>query len=287
MNSRSEGFTLVEMLVVTLLSAVVMGSIYQMIVMQDRTTREQHAIVETQQNARTALAIMTGDLKEISAVQGDVTDATANSITIRALRKAGIACAKDPLNMYIDVHELGAPFQAGDNVFVFAEGANTSSANDDSWLTLTVSNVTNLTVANCANLDPFTARGWRRLHFVGLLPLANVTPGALVRSFTTTRYRIQDNGEWGELRRTENNGAEVALVDHLSSTADGGMQLRYFNSAGAQIADGALAANLANIMRVQVKVRGKAVTAVTSTGNNRYQDSLVTSVYLRGNYRTQ
>ena len=40
-------------------------------------------------------------------------------------------------------------------------------------------------------------------------------------------------------------------------------------------------------MRVQVKVSGKAVNTASVTGQNRFQDSLVSTVYLRGNYRTQ
>jgi prepilin-type N-terminal cleavage/methylation domain-containing protein len=287
MNSRAEGFTLVEILIVTLLSAIVMGSIYQMIVMQDRTTREQYAIVETQQNARTALAIMTSDLKEISSVAGDVVAATNSSITFRALRKAAISCNKSGANDYLDVHELGGAFAVGDSVFVFAEGANANSANDDTWLTLRVSNVAALTVASCANMNPFNATAWRRIYF-NASPLANVaTAGALVRSFDHTRYRIVDSGEWGQLMRTEGSNAEVAIIERLAASADEGLRLRYFNSAGTQIADNALAANLANIMRVQVKVRGKSVSQVSQTGSNRYQDSLVTTVYMRGNYRTQ
>jgi prepilin-type N-terminal cleavage/methylation domain-containing protein len=287
MNSRAQGFTLVEILMVTLLSAIVMGSIYQMIVMQDRSTREQYAVIETQQNARTALAIMTSDLKEISSVAGDVVEATSSSITFRALRKAAITCNKSAGNDYIDVHELGGAFVTGDNVFVFAEGANANSANDDTWLTLPITNVAALTVASCGVGDPFGATGWRRIYFNGT-PLANVAQrGALVRSYEQTRYRVTDNGGWGQLMRTEGTNPEVAIIDHLALTADDGLRLRYFDAAGTQIPDNTLAANLANIMRVQVKVRGKAVSQVDKTGTNRYQDSLVTTVYMRGNYRTQ
>jgi hypothetical protein len=123
-------------------------------------------------------------------------------------------------------------------------------------------------------------------------PQVGVVPGALVRSFTATRYRIVDNGEWGQLMRqvTEPPGlvaVESAIIDRLSSTAENGLEFRYFNAAGTQIPSASLAANLANIMRVQVKVRGKAVTSVSKTGNNRYQDSLVTTVFMRGNFRSQ
>lgn len=289
MNSRSSGFTLVEVLIVTLLSAIVMGSIYQMILLQDKTTREQYAIVETQQNARTALAVMTTDLKEISAVGGDVTAATSTSITFRALRKGGFTCTAGGL-LTIDVAELGAPFVVGDSLLVFSEGANANSAADDSWLVRRVVATDAQTVASCGGLNPFGAVAWRRL-LLNVAP-TGVTAGALVRSFTPTRYRIVDNGEWGQLMRQVAEPplwlpVETAIIDRLSATADGGLDLRYFNAAGTQIPSASLAANLANIMRVQVKVRGKAVSSVTKTGNNRYQDSLVTTVFMRGNFRSQ
>jgi prepilin-type N-terminal cleavage/methylation domain-containing protein len=288
MNSRSEGFTLAEIMIVVLLSSIIMGSIYQMIVMQDKTTREQYAVIETQQNARTALAVMTADLKEISAVDGDVLGATETSITFRALRKGAMVCAVG-LNT-IDVAELGGPFVVGDNILVFSEGANANSAADDSWLNRQVSAVAALTSASCPAGNAMGAVGWRRLLLS--LPPTNVQVGALLRSYTPMRYSISDNGEWGQLMRRVSEppiGATVesAIIDRLSPTADGGLQLRYFNAAGTQITAANLATNLNNIMRVQVKVRGKAVTSVATTGNNRYQDSLVTTVFLRGNYRSQ
>jgi prepilin-type N-terminal cleavage/methylation domain-containing protein len=287
MNSRSEGFTLVEILIVVLLSSIVMGSIYQMILMQDRTTREQYAVIETQQNARTALAVMTADLKEISAVDGDVLGATETSITFRALRKGAFVCGAG-LNT-VNIAELGAPFVAGDNVLIFSEGVNPNSAADDSWLVRQVVAVDPLTVATCG-ADPFGATGFRRL-LLNLAP-TGVVAGALVRSFVPTRYSISNNGEWGQLMRRvqeppSGTAVESAIIDRLSSSAEGGLNLRYYNAAGNLIPTANLATNLNNIMRVQVKVRGKAVSSVTKTGNNRYQDSLVTTVFMRGNFRAQ
>jgi prepilin-type N-terminal cleavage/methylation domain-containing protein len=283
MNSRQGGFSLAELLVVVVLGALVMGSIYQMVVMQDRTTREQYAIVETQQNARMTLSVLTSDLKEISAADGDVTAADSTSISFRALRKAGIACGKDPLNNYLDVGELGDAFVAGDSVLVFADGANTSSSADDTWLRL---RVTAVAVGVCA-ANPLNATVVRRLTFGGS-PLANVQSGALVRSFLPTRYRLVNNGEWGQLMRTE-NGTETAIIDKLATLADGGLRLRYFDINGNAITSANLAnaASRAQIMRMQVKVRGKGVSQVSRTGTNRYQDSLVTTVYMRGNQRNQ
>jgi hypothetical protein len=281
MNSRSAGFTLAETLVVVIVGALVMGSIYQMVIMQDRTTRNQFARIETSQNGRVSLAVITNDLKEISSVDGDVTAASATDISFRALRKAGLACAKISDTVF-EVWELGAHFQVGDSVVVFSEG-NVNNTADDQWLRTRVQDVVPAT--NCVG-DPYavTATYTKRLVFAAALPTA--AQGALIRSFIPTRYRITDNGEWGQLMRTDSM-PEMAIIDRLALTADEGLQFRYYNAAGTLIPYNTLSANLNNIMRIQVKVRGKAAMQVSKTGANRFQDSLVTNVYLRGNYRTQ
>src|SRR5690606_28501332 len=80
MNGRARGFTLVELMVVVLLSSMIMASIYQMVVMQERTSRDRTAIIDTQQTARTGVTILSNELKEISAVDGDIVAATETSI---------------------------------------------------------------------------------------------------------------------------------------------------------------------------------------------------------------
>jgi hypothetical protein len=166
---------------------------------------------------------------------------------------------------------------------VFAQGANPTSFADDTWLVLEISSVGATTCPGGAN--PFTANAVKQLTFTGA-PLGPAATGAMVRSFVPTRYRIVDNGEWGQLMHTD-TAAEIAILDRLAATTDGGLRFRYFDAAGTQMPYNTLNANLANIMRIQLKVRSKAVSTPTKTGANRFQDSLVTNVYLRGNFRTQ
>lgn len=282
MKTRNSGFTIVETLIVVLLGAVVMATIYKMVIIQEKTTREQFSIVQTAENAQMALAVLASDLKEISARDSDVVAADSTSITFRALRKAGIVCTKGLFNDYAYVWELGGPFVAEDSVLIFADGANTASSIDDRWNRLRVSSVV-AGVACPANPLGLTTR---RLNFAAGA-LANIQEGALVRSFNpATRYRLADNGTWGELRRTE-AGTETPLIEQLATVAEGGLRMRYFDSAGVAIPVANLSTRRFDIMRIQIKVRGKGVSAATSTGSNRYSDSLITQVYLRGNSRGQ
>ena len=284
MNSRAAGFTLAETLVVVLVGALVMGSIYQMVIMQDRTTRNQYARIENTQNSRVGLLVITNELKEISAVDGDIVAAAPTDLTFRALAKAGLTCEK-PSDTEFEVWELGDHFAVGDNVLVFAEG-NVNSTADDQWLQASVTAVSPATDTDCTGPDPYgiSANFTKRLTVSAAMPTAG--RGALIRSFMQTRYRIVDSGEWGQLMRTD-TAAERPIIDKLALTADGGLRFRYFNAAGTEIASGSLSTNLNNIMRILVSVKGKAATAVSATGANRLQDSLMTNVYLRGNFRTQ
>ena len=281
MNTQRPGFTLAETLVVTVLGAVVMSSIYQMVNIQERTTRHQHAVISTSDNAQAGLAVIANDLKEISAREGDVLAADSLSIRFRALRQTGVICNKDVANGWVDVWELGGAFEGGDDIFVYEEGLNPDSPNDDQWLTMTIASVS----AGACGANPLGVTSTRRLN-VGGAPFTNVALGGLVRAFMETRYRLVDSGEWGQLLRTE-EGTETPIIEQLATGDEGGLRLRYFDSTGVAIPLANLDARLSEIMRIQLKVAGKAVTSASASGDNRWRDSLLSQVYLRGNARGQ
>ena len=287
MNKRAAGFTLVEMLVVTLIGSIVMGTIYKMITIQDNTTRQQYAIIQNNQNARMALAVLTSELKEMSARDGDVTYADSTILEFRALRKGAIVCFKDAGNAYVDVWNFGEAFVAvEDSVLVFADGANVASMTDDQWTPTSVTNAS--TAGNCPANPAFTGLPHHRLNLAG--GLGNVQVGALIRSFVRTRYTLADNSNgWGIINRQETGGAAVPIIDGLATVSEGGLHMRFIDSTSAVIPYNNLrngGARLDDIMRVQVKVRGKSAAPVTPT-SNRFTDSLVTEIYVRGNARGQ
>lgn len=283
MNARREGFTLVEIMIVVILGSIIMGSIYQMVVLQEQTTRSQYAQIQTGENAQIGLAILTNDLKEISARDSDIVSLDSTSITFRAMRKAGIVCLKDAGNSYVYAWELGEAFAGEDSVMIFQDGANSASSTDDSWKRLKIGSVA--TGVTCGT-NPMGVTNTRRLNFAAN-PLGSVQVGALLRSFKgNTQYRLVDNGTWGELRRTE-AGTEQVLLDQMALTSEGGLRFRYYDSAGVQIPAANLTTRKYDVMRIQVKVTAKAGTNASKTGTNRYTDSLVTQVYIRGNRRGQ
>jgi len=272
MQSRRQGFTLVELLIVMLLGSLVLGAVYQTLISQQRSTRQTYAIIETQQNTRVGIELLASDLREISATDGDLLDASATSIRYRAMRKAGVVCAIVS-GTEVDVVEIGEPFVANDSVYVFSDGANANSAIDDSWVRAGVQSVG---TGSCTGHPIGTTI--RRLTFSATI--ANVIRGAPVRGFNQVGYRILDQNSAGVLYRMQ-AGDSVAIIEDLRPAAQQGLRLRYWDTAGVAITSN-LSSRLNEVGRVEVKLTGSMVGG--GTGNNRqYTDSLVTTVFLRGN----
>ena len=281
MNSRSQGFTLPELLVVTLIGSVVLTAVYQTLTVQERSNRQQIAVVSTQQNTRTAVGLIASDLREVSARDGDVLDASSTNIRYRALRKAAVVCTKDyASNSWIDVVLIGPAFVNEDSVLLFQDNANKAGGLDDSWTTARVSSVG--TTTNCA-----ASTGTKQRLTFPANTVANVDTGGLVRSYVKVGYRAVNAGSGSSLWRIEqHNGTadSLAVVDSLMSTTGEGLRLQYYDSVGTQITPSTSAIR-ARIMRIEIKARGRAVGG--QSGNNRvFSDSLIGNVYLRGNQRS-
>ena len=274
MRSRRAGFTLVEMLVVSLIGTVVLASVYKTLSTQERSVRQSYAVIGTQQNTRIAIRVLAGDLREVSATDGDITLADSTVIGMRALRKAGVVCNADVAGAWIDVAEVGDRFQDGDSIVVFSDN-NPNSVLDDTWLRRRI------TGASVVNTCPgFPVSGTIRHLTVGVA-LAGVLPGGLVRSYTNIRYRLVDNGSNASLTRITPTDS-TALLEEMATVSKGGLRFRYWDTASVAIPYNQVSARLDQIGRIQVKASGRMVGG--QTGNRRdYSDSLVSMIQIRGN----
>ncbi len=275
MKSRRAGFTLVELLMVTFIGALVLAAVLQTLTVQDRSIRQSYAVISMQQNTRTAIDVLSTDLREVSATDGDILDGDSIFISVRALRKAGVVCHVDPGGNYLEVAEIGDAFDSADSLLIFVDGANPEIASDDSWVTAQLTSTPSATTCTSSAVSATV----RRLNVV--TPLTGVLAGALVRSWVPVRYRLVDQGSEGMLTRIESPDS-VPLVGHLSTIQNQGLRFRYWDTLNVAMPIGTLSANRQRIGRIQVKVRGTAVGGVTGT-NREVTDSLVSTVQLRGN----
>ena len=76
---RSEGFTLVELVVALAVSSIIVGAIYSAYLVQDRYARNQERVAEMQQNLRAALLVMA---KEIRMAGYDPTGEAGATVTV-------------------------------------------------------------------------------------------------------------------------------------------------------------------------------------------------------------
>jgi len=268
---RSAGFTIVELLVVTVLAAVILGAIYQTITVQERSYRQTGAIIATQQTMRTALDVLEAELREVSAAGGDLFMARPESIGFRAFRAIGFVCRADIPGLKLDVWELGEPFTAGggaDSVIVFIEN-DPAIGTDDQWQTTKISSVS---TADCPDWNGYPER---RLNLSGG-SIAGIRPGAPIRSFRRLTYGIQQiGGRWVLARRDPVQGTD-ALVGPLAPPSDSGLAFRYFD------ANGNPTTNPAAVARIWIMVKGRT-PGTGLLGSTAYGDSLFTQLFLRNN----
>ncbi len=273
MNERAPGFTLVELLVVAVVTSVILAAIFQTMVMQQQSYREEMAVVDSRQTARTALELLANELREVSPTGGDIALATPDSIRFRAYRKIGIVC-ENMVGSHVVVWELGAPIAVGDSVLVFADG-NENVSEDDSWL---LGSVNQHSATTCSY--PWAGIPAVKVVHNPPLSVSAVKTGAPVRVFEAATYgRYHLDGEWVVGRQKLDRPPE-ALVGPI--TADDGLTFRYFDEDGAVLTPND-AATRARIRRIEIVVRSRRVGSVGSQG---VVDSLVTQVRLRGSAGT-
>ncbi len=288
MSARRQGFTLVEMLIVALLGAVVMGAVYQTLTVEYRSNRQINAVVATQQTIRTSVQMLQADLREVSAKAGDITYANGDSIRFRAMRKIGFVCAHPPSDaVHLDFFIMaGDNLTATDSVIVQAS-RDTTTVTDDTYYVGLVSptgSSGSCTVPSTGPLSHMSVVAQRiAFSWAGAAPgsLAEIDNGDMLRSFDTITYGLTlKNGNY-VLGRQVNTDTMVTLIGPLAPPASGGLSLTYYDTLNAVIPAANLSSSLGKIGRIQVKVAGRTAGAPGPGGT--YTDTLVSDVFLRGN----
>lgn len=274
MSRRVPGFTLVELLIVMIVATIMLAAIFQTLVVQQQSFREENSIIRSRQTARTSMEILATELREISATGGDLLLATPDSVRVHATRTVGVVC-DNVEGVHVDVWQLAGKFEKGDSILVFVDG-DTLTSDDDTWR---VSQISSLSTTSCT-------ADWGNFEKVAMvssppISVAGVEIGAMVRAFepiTYGAYRI--DGKWMVGRRVR-SAAPVALVGPIAAPEDDGLRFRYFNADGVEISP-STAAEREEVARIEVFVRGLGLGSASSADGERV-DSLVTQVYLRGN----
>lgn len=266
-NVRRAGFTLIEMLVVTVLGAIVVGSALQILITNQRTYTAQAAKIESQRSSRAALDVLTNELREVSSRDGDILDMDTDSIQIRSMRAFGVTCSVSSASPpVLTVIKVGNWFSAGDSVTVFADN-QTETAADDNWFKARITSVD--TTATCNGFQS------QRLSFSGqaaLFTADSVRQGASVRGFATYTYGSFLFRSEVYLGRGDSSGVMVPIIGPLRDS--GGLEFAYLDSLGAATT------TATNVRLIQVTLRTGG-DGIANTVGQEVADSVTATIYTR------
>ncbi|MGD2216527.1 MAG: hypothetical protein PVJ64_07210 [Gemmatimonadales bacterium] len=139
--SDGDGFTVIELLIYLVVGVVVIGFIYQVLIGQHRLYMKQQELMDVRSSLRAAAALLTWELRQASALDGDLYTIASNSIALRSIQGAGIVCGADPTNSHYGLWGTSGEFNntPDDSALVFAAGG--PSAADDYWLVVSMADV--------------------------------------------------------------------------------------------------------------------------------------------------
>ena len=301
MSSR-RGFTMVELILGLVLTLMVGGVTYEVLLRNQRVARAQTEHVGMQENVRAGALIIANEFREIgfdsipplavatlgaggpTAGANDIVDAKSNRVQYKAMRGMGFLCSlvgNTAIVTRSTVVGIRAPV-VGDSVSIYVEGDEDTNT-DDAWVNAEIAALPN---GNCPNGDVGIAMtldypNW--LNAVGFV--AQVNTGAPVRLFDVMEMQTleADGRSWLGLRSmTIPNEALQAVVGPIvdSTAVEPGLEFTYLDR------DGLVTANVKAIRTVEITLRGLTDQPTRSTGTYVVDTlELTTRVALRNTLR--
>ena len=258
------GFTLVELMIVAVVGAMVVGATYQILLSSQRALTVQTAQIQGQQTVRAGLDILFSELREISRSEGDILTMGSDRIEIRAMRAFGLVCGTSVTGSPLRVQKIGRFFEDGDSIMVFADN-NPDVASDDTILAGDVGGID--TTQTCWGGD--AAQSLTVPALTAALANDTVRLGAPVRGFTIYTYGLYTVG--GEDYLARKSGATTAPL--VGPLAPNGVSFVYLDSLGS------VTTNPRAVSRIEVTLRSKS--KVLNQRGLPVADSLSTAIYLR------
>lgn len=274
MRTRQSGFTLVEIMIVSLLTAITLAGVYQTLMVQEKSYETAGLKIHDQESLRTALGILESELREIGSIGGadiggtDILVADRDSIVFRAHRKIGFICKMSRADKWALVWTLGDPFVDGDPLLLFVDG-DSLKYDDDRWDVTTVTNASAESDSECTTAWAEPEQQQLRLENHSL---TGVQRGSPLRSYEQVTYSLYQFGHLGwALGRNRDGDRPTYLVGGLAPPGEG-LLFEYFTPAGAMTNDPTQVARI----RITARTDPGGNTAVEST-------AMTTNLFLRNN----
>ena len=263
------GFTLVELLIVVVLGAFVLGAMYQVLITNQRTYATQNANVQANQTLRGGMEALFSEFREISPQDGDLIAMGAAGMTIRANRAPAIVCSivTGGSNPTVQVKRLGQ-YLTGDSARVFYDN-DPDLTSDDVWRTAQIQVADSTGLLTCP--DGEVAETVRLQGLDWGPPPDSILPGALVRNFVRYQYQVGTYNGQTYLTRTDQAGNTYPLIGPLNPNNP--VSFQYLDATGTATG------TAANVRQIDVTLRSE--TNIRGISGDLQQDSLRARIFTR------
>jgi prepilin-type N-terminal cleavage/methylation domain-containing protein len=255
----TRGFTLVELLIAVALLGLIAAVVYPLITGNRRLYQSTAQRIDAQQALRAATTILTTELRELDAAEGDILALSETGLTIRATRQLAFLCA-DPSPGATSVLAIReSPLfavrdfnPATDSLFIHF----VDSTDHDSWL---LARLVSVGTGVCAD-----GTAARTLSVRYATPAAELAVGAPVRGFEVVSYRLYRAGD-GQWQIGLEDGGAGSIQPLVGPVTSNGLAFIPRDAAGGLTTDPTRVATI----EIDVRVAGDSQTTAVALRNNR------------------
>jgi Tfp pilus assembly protein PilW len=268
--------TIAEVIVGLVVGVIVLGGIYNVMMVQGRAFGKQRELMDVRETSRGAVSLLAWELRQAASGGSAIAATTADSISLRAVQGLGIVCAKHATLPRYALWRTSGTIAAttDDSVLVGKIGQGT-------WRVMKVNQVSTPAALGVATCSWAGARAPDLAVEVTVTTAADtlgVAVGSPIRTFRRTVYaEFQTGGRWWLGRRVGAAATFDQLTGPLLPPASGGLSFAYYDTLGVVTATPALVATVRATIRTESYKQSRV-----GTGPLQYQrDTLVTKVALR------
>lgn len=309
------GFTLTELMIVTVLIAIIGSMIITILMRQQSFHRAVATVADARARMRDVATILPTDMRSISTVGGDVLAFSDTSLQFRAFVGTSVLCnyvSGSPSMIDLPPKTLASgtvltawinPPAPGDIAFLYNDGTLAGNA-DDSWTPIQISDTTSSTTSTwcpATNAIPYTtvsdatARRYR-LTLAANPDQTQIKMGAPIRIAREVRYSgyLGADGNWyvgyqkctysGVIANAGACGTREVLAGPIQAVttneATSGLFFKYYDQNGTQITT---VANASQIARAEVVIRTTSLSLRRSTRINAVNTEITGGDSLRFN----
>ena len=246
MGRIAAGYTLVELIIVLALLPLLLAVGYGALAAAHRFYLHEVEMMEAREAALTAIEVLAAEFRALSPSAGDIYAMAPDSVALRSTVGSAFVC--QALGSSLSLWRVSGVFggSPSDSVVIFAERSS-PSRDDDTVVTAHI-------VAAAPGGDPVCPGGALSQRELSIdPPIEGTTIGAALRAFRPYVYRLYRaaDGRWW-LGQRPRGGIIQPIAGPFAPPAEGGLELRWLNAAGAP------AAFAGQVARVDVRVKSRA-----------------------------